>query len=139
MNYGSPRVNAWRGRAFERVCFWHIPQIKARLGISGIEADVYSWRGKGVDDGSGGAQIDMLIDRADGVVDVCEIKYSAEPYELDKDEDAKIVHRAETFRKASRTRKSVRSVMISAAGLKPGKYSGNIMAVVTGDDLFAEL
>ena len=136
VNYNSPRVNAWRGRAFERVCFWHIPQIKARLGISGIEADVYSWRGKGAEEDSDGAQLDMLIDRADGVVDVCEIKYSAEPYELDKAEDAKIVHRVETFRKASRTRKSVRSVMISAAGLKPGKYSGNVMAVVTGDDLF---
>ena len=138
-NCNSPRVNAWRGRAFERVCFWHLPQIKARLGISGVEADAYSWRGGAKGNGDGMAQIDMLIDRADGVVDICEIKYSALPYELGKEEDARIVRRIETFRSASRTRKSVRSVLISAAGLKPGKYSGNIAAVVTGDELFAEV
>ena len=137
-NYNSPRVNSWRGRAFERVCFWHVPQIKARLGISGIEADVYSWHGKVDGASSDAAQIDMLIDRADGIIDVCEIKYSASPYEMDKDEDAKIVRRIETFRKASRTRKAVRSVLVSASGLKPGKYSGNIMATVSGGDLFLE-
>ena len=56
------------------MCFFHIPQIKARLGISGIESNAFSWRGKvgGGDDGE--AQIDMLIDRADGVIDICEIK-----------------------------------------------------------------
>ncbi len=121
------------------MCFWHLPQIKARLGISGVEADAYSWRGGAKETGKGMAQIDMLIDRADGVVDICEIKYSAFPYELDKEEDARIVRRVETFRSASRTRKSVRSVLISAAGLKTGKYSGNVSAVVTGDDLFAEV
>ena len=138
-NCNSPRVNAWRGRAFERVCFWHLPQIKARLGISGVEADAYSWRGSAKEAGDGMAQIDMLIDRADGVIDICEIKYSVLPYELGKEEDARIVRRIETFRSASRTRKSVRSILISAAGLKPGKYSGNVSAVVTGDDLFAEV
>ena len=136
-NFVSPRVNAWRGRAFERVCFWHVPQIKARLGISGIEADVYSWRGKHVDGNAPAAQIDMLIDRADGVIDLCEIKYSAEPFELDKDENARITHRVETFRKCTGTRKAIRSVLISASGFKYGKYAGNIMAVVDGNDLFA--
>ena len=138
LNYGSPHVNSWRGRAFERVCFWHVPQIKASLGISGMEADVYSWTAKTPNHDCKGAQIDMLIDRADGVVDICEIKYSAEPYELNKSEDSGIVHRVESFRRLSGTRKSVRTVLISASGLKPGKYSGNIMAVVKGDDLFKE-
>ena len=138
-NYNSPRVNSWRGRAFERVCFFHVPQIKARLGISGIEANTFSWRGKVGDGDDGVAQIDMLIDRADGVVDICEIKYSEVPYEMSKEEDAKIVRRMDVFRRMSRTRKSIRSVLISAAGLKHGKYSGNVMAVVTGEDLFAEV
>ena len=138
-NYNSPRVNSWRGRAFERVCFWHIPQIKVRLGISGIEANVYSWRGKTTGAESDAAQIDMLIDRADGVIDICEIKYSAAPYELGKEEDTKIVRRIETFRKISHTRKSIRCVLISASGLKPSKYSGNVMATVSSNDLFAEV
>ena len=138
-NYNSPRVNSWRGRAFERVCFWHVSQIKARLGIAGIEADVYSWRGKAADVKSDAAQIDMLIDRADGIIDVCEIKYSAIAYEMDKEEYTKIVHRVEAFRRASHTRKAIRCVLVSASGLKRGKYSGNIMAVVSGDDLFVEI
>ena len=99
---------------------------------------MYSWHGKVDGASSEAAQIDMLIDRADGIIDVCEIKYSASPYEMDKDEDAKIVRRIETFRKVSRTRKAVRSVLVSASGLKPGKYSGNIMATVSGGDLFLE-
>ena len=85
------------------------------------------------------AQIDMLIDRADGVIDICEIKYSEVPYEMSKEEDAKIIRRIDVFRRVSRTRKSVRIVLISASGLKPGKYSGNIMSVVAGEDLFKEV
>jgi len=101
-----------------------------------MEADVYSWTAKAPDHDCRGAQIDMLIDRADGVIDICEIKYSAEPYELNKSEDSGIVHRVELFRRLSGTRKSVRTILISASGLKHGKYSGNVMTVVTGDDLF---
>ena len=99
---------------------------------------MYSWSAKAVEHGRKGAQIDMLIDRADGVIDICEIKYSAEPYELNKVEDSAIVHRAESFRRLNGTKKSIRTVLISASGLKPGKYSGNVMAVVKGDDLFKE-
>jgi len=138
-NVVSPSINSWRGRAFERVCFWHIPQIKQKLGISGIEANVYSWRGKMEDPNDSAAQIDMLIDRSDGVVDICEIKYSAEPYEMTKDENEKMLHRCLVFQKNGHVRRSVRTVLVSAVGLKPGKYSGNIMAVVTGEDLFAEI
>lgn len=138
-NLASPRVNGWRGRAFERVCFWHIPQIKHKLGISGIEANVYSWRGRTEVPDDTAAQIDMLIDRADGVVDVCEIKYSAEPYEMTKEENERIQHRCLVFQKNGHVRRAVRAVLIASAGLKPGKYSGNIMAVVTDDDLFVEV
>lgn len=115
-----------------------MPQIKASLGISGMEADVYSWTTKTSAHDGNGAQIDMLIDRADGVIDICEIKYSAEPYELDKAEAAEIVHRVESFRRQSGTKKSVRTILITASGLKTGKYSGDIMSVVEGDDLFID-
>lgn len=63
---------------------------------------------------------------------------SAEPYELSKADDSDIVHRVETFRRLSGTKKSVRTILIAASGLKPGKYSGNVMAVVKGNDLFRE-
>ena len=135
--YDSPEVNAWRGYAFERVCMWHIPQIKSALGISGIEANVYSWRWVPNDLSEDGVQIDMLIDRKDAMVNVCEIKYSENEYEIDKEEDRKIRHRCETFRIKSGVRKSVQPVMIAANGVKQCKYRGNILHYLDGNDLFA--
>lgn len=137
-NYNAPSVNSWRGHAFELVCLWHVAQIKSALGISGIEADVYSWRWISDDPVETGVQIDMLIDRADGMVNVCEIKYSDEKYEIDRGEDERIRHRVEMFRKKSGIRKSVQSVMISANGVEDGKYKGNILHYVTLDDLFRQ-
>ena len=62
--------NAWQGYAYEQVCIHHINQIKKALGISGIASDVCSWTKKG----ENGAQIDLVIDRSDRVIDLCEIK-----------------------------------------------------------------
>ena len=71
------RCNTWCGLAFERTCLWHIEQIKKKLGISGVLTEEYAWRCQ-PDEKSGtpGAQIDLLIDRADGIIDLCEMKYS---------------------------------------------------------------
>lgn len=66
----SPEYYAWRGNAFEIVCLNHIPQIKEALGISGVESSEYSWRSKVKE---GGAQIDLLIDRRDDVINLCKI------------------------------------------------------------------
>jgi hypothetical protein len=39
----SSSVTAWRGYAFENVCFNHINQIKAALGISGVSTNETLW------------------------------------------------------------------------------------------------
>ena len=135
-NYDSPMLNSWRGIAFERVCMAHVPEIKSALGISGIGSDVFSWRYP-ADAEEDGVQIDMLIDRKDGVVNVCEIKYSDDEYDIDKEEDRKIRHRCDVFRRKSGIAKAVQPVMIAASGVKEGKYRGNISRCVSGDDLFA--
>ena len=83
-----------------------------------------------------GVQIDMLIDRADGIVNLCEIKYSEEKYLLDKTEDAKIRHRAEVFRRESGVRKAIQPVLVAANGVADSKYLGNIQLIVEGDALF---
>jgi len=137
-NYNAPSVNAWRGLAFERVCLWHVDAIKRALGISGIEADVYSWRWVSPDASEPGVQIDMLIDRADGMVNVCEMKYSDEEYLFDKVESDKLRHRVEVFRRESGVRKSVQPVLICAHGIKDGKYTGDILHHLSADDLFKE-
>ena len=73
----TPRVNAWMGLAFEKVCMAHIQQIKYRLGISGVLTDVNAWSCKSNPDrGLFGSQIDMLIVRKDQVINLCEVKYS---------------------------------------------------------------
>ena len=137
LNYNSPEVNSWRGAAFERICLLHSDQIKRALGIEGIEADTYSWQWRSDDPAEKGVQIDMLIDRADGIVDLCEMKYSEEPYLLDKAEYENIRHRAEVFRRESGVRKAIHTVLVAANGVASGKYLGNIQCTVDGDSLFA--
>ena len=136
LSYATPAVNAWRGLAFERLCMWHVPQIRAALGISGVVTDVYSWRGKKTEDGDRPVQIDMVLDRGDNLIDICEMKFSNGEYEIDADENQRLMERAETFRRQTGTRKGTRTVLVSAFGLKRGKYAGNIQSVVTLDDLF---
>ena len=98
--------------------------------------DAYSWRGKKTEDGDKPVQIDLLLDRRDGIIDLCEMKYTASPYELDAGEVARLAERVGQFVRQTGTRKAVSTVLVSASGVKPNKYSGNIQSVVTLEDLF---
>ena len=129
----TPGYNAWRGNAFETVCLNHISQIKAALGIYGIESMEFSWRSHSTDYG---AQIDLIIDRKDGVVNLCEMKYSNDEYTLDKDEYDKLQSRITSFQQETGTSKAIHVTMICSNGLKHNKYSGTVQNVLSGDDLF---
>lgn len=96
-NYTSPLQYSWCGLAFERVCFQHIPQIKQALGISGVVTNTYSWQVKDDPVYGAGAQIDMLIERADNTVNVCEMKFSQNEFVIDKDYDAVLCHKLSRF------------------------------------------
>ena len=124
---------AWRGNAFETVCFNHIPQIKAALGISGIISQTYAWRSKAKE---GGVQIDLLIDRRDDVIDLCEAKFSNGVYEISKEEYEKLQHRRTVFQKETGTGKAVHIVLISATGVKRGMYTDIAQVILDGDALF---
>lgn len=127
--------NAWAGYAFEQVCLLHTDQIKHALGISGIATSICSWRYQGAE---GGAQIDMVIDRADRCVDLCEIKYSTRQYELTKDYADTLRQRRELFRSVTNTTKSLRLTFISTAGIKPNKYASTVQSSITLNHLFAQ-
>ena len=129
----TPEVNTWMGLAYERICMAHIPQIKRALRIDGISTLNYSWRSK---TSKPAAQIDIIIERADKIVNVCEIKYSQDEYELDKDEYEKINRRRNTFIKETGLRHASWLTMITTEGLAKGMYSGMIQSVVKLDDLF---
>ena len=132
----SPRVNAWRGLSFERVCFWHIPQIKAALGVSGVLTQVYCWHHVADDAYPAGAQIDMLIERADHVVNVCEMKFSKRPFSIEKGYLSQLKTKLGAFEQLTRTRSAIHLTLVTSAGLLRNKHSGIVQSEVTLDDLF---
>ena len=128
---------AWSGYSFESLCFKHISQIKKALMIpDGSEAS--AWRYKPTKgDKNAGAQIDLIFDRPDGMVNLCEIKYCSAPFSLDKKYAAHLRYREELYCQITKTNKHVFHSMIVSAGLKKNMYSDEIISsVATLSDLF---
>lgn len=115
------------------LCLQHIQQILNALGISGIESNPCSWSGK---DEDGGIQLDLLIDRIDNVINVCEMKFSELPFELNKAYYEKCLSRISRFKSISKTRKSTMLTFVSATGLKDNSYARQIPKALTLDNLF---
>jgi hypothetical protein len=141
---GSGEYNAWAGYAFETVCLHHIDQIVAALGISGIINTPCSWiyrpnsatKNSADSDLATGAQIDLLIDRNDKTIDICEMKYSDSEYEIDKQYDTRVQDRLRTFKKVTKTTKTLCLVYVTPHGLKNNQYSRKIKQQISGDQLF---
>ena len=131
---GKPRQNTWYGLAFERICMLHIPQIKHQLGIDQIYTEYYSWRSK---QSVPAAQIDLLIERADNLVNLCEIKYSQMPYTITKEEDMRIRNRIADFVGETGIRSGILTTFITTFGLRQCPYSSVAQVQLTMDDLFA--
>lgn len=132
----APIFNTWSGLAFERLCLLHSEQIKKALGISGVITNEYSWRTAATDEHPG-AQIDLLIDRSDKAINLCEIKYSDGPYTIDKKYMENLRNKAALFRQLTKTRKGIALTMITSSGLVKNSYSMNsIHSQITADDLF---
>ena len=136
MHINTPQVNSWYGLSFERVCMLHIPQIKHALGIDRISVEYYSWRSK---ESVEGAQIDLLLERADRIINLCEMKYSTSEITIDKDEDLKLRNRQNAFVSETQTRYAVVPILVSTYGLRTNLYSGGIYQQVTMDDLFKDI
>lgn len=129
----SPTHRAWSGYAFEQVCLAHIPQIKKALGISGIGTEMSSWKSSQSKDG---AQIDLIIDRRDGVINLCEMKFSVSPFIIDKRYDAELRNKIGSFRTETQTKKSVFLTMLTTFGLQDNSYAGNVQNDLKMDILF---
>jgi len=133
-NNASPRLNSWRGFAFEELCFAHIDQVKQKLGIGSVTTTESSWI---IESSDQKQQIDMLIDRADNVVNLCEIKFYAKPFIINGKYGTELRERVQTLMDNVPQKKSVHLTLIAAYGLKQNEYSGLVQSVVTLDDLFA--
>ena len=143
-NYWSSSIDnashrVWSGYAFEQVCLAHVKQIKKALGISGVLADVSSWVARsdavGAQGGAAGAQIDLVIDRNDRVINLCEIKFAKGPFEISRAYDLALRRKIEVFRNETKTRKALHLTMVTAYGVKPGKYAGIAHSEVNMDEL----
>ena len=135
-NYTSPLRYSWCGLAFERVCFQHIPQIKQALGISGVVTNTYSWQVKDDEIYGPGAQIDMLIERADNTINICEMKFSQNEFVIDKDYDANLRHKLARFGDSISRRKTLRLTMVTTYGVVHNAYWNRVQSEVVSDDLF---
>lgn len=125
----SPKFHAWSGYSFEMVCLHHVDQIKTSLGIKGIQTSVASWH-------SDKAQIDLLIDRKDNVINLCEMKFSLYPYSINKTYAKNLRNKLGAFKDSTKTRKSLFLTMITTYGLSDNMYVGMIQNQLTMDDLF---
>jgi predicted transcriptional regulator len=125
--------NAWNGFAFERVCAAHIEQIKQKLGIAGVTTEVSAWRSK---NSSPEVQIDLIISRNDGIINICEMKYTGKPFKLDAAYDLALMQKRETFLEETATNKALHITMVTSNGLAPSSYLGMVQAQILLDDLF---
>lgn len=131
----SPSHRVWSGYAFEQLCLHHIPQIKMALGISGVATEVSSWRG--IKNGKASGQIDLIIDRRDEIINLCEMKFSLREYEITSPYLKKLLERMEDFRETSKTKKALHLTFVTVNGLKHNAQWGMIQNEVTADQLFA--
>lgn len=127
-------VTSWRGIAFENVCLNHIAQIKTALGIPAVSTSVSAWRKKGDADVEG-CQIDLIIDRADNIVNMCEMKFYGDNFKVNKDYYMKLINRQGLLETQIDKKKVVREVLVTTYGLDRNEYSGIFTNVVTMEDL----
>ena len=133
----TPRFYAWAGVSFEILAMEHIAQIKKKLGISGVATSVYSWRSRSAEkEYERAAQIDMVIERADNTINLCEMKFSEGEYVISKDYDKVLRNKIVRFQEETKSRKSIQLTFVTSDGLKKGMYAGIAQNEVVLDDLF---
>ncbi len=136
-NLDSQKITVWRGIAFENVCFNHVKQIKAALGISGVSTSESLWAKRGEED-SEGTQIDLVIDRKDNIIDLCEVKFWSNEFIVDKNYHLSLMKRKAIVQENLPKKKTIENVLISTYGLKKNEYSWDFSSVITIDDLFKD-
>ena len=126
-------ISSWRGIAFEEICLLHIRQIKSALGVLGVSSEESSLIVK--DNDKKGMQIDLLIDRADDVVNVCEIKFCKTAFSVNSDYAQKLLSRVAALEKKTPS-KTFHLTYIGVNPLVENEYAEVFLSAITADDLF---
>ena len=132
-NLENQSLMSWKGFAFEQVCLAHAEQIKQALGLMAISTQTSSWRSR---ESTPGTQIDLLIDRKDGIINLCEMKYSKAEYAISAKEEAQLRNRIAIFEAETRTKKAVHLTMVTTYGVVKNSHSGIVHSEVSLEDLF---
>ena len=128
---------SWCGYAFENLCLKHIHQIKHALGISGVLTEEASWHSRPATKGESGAQIDLVIDRNDQCINVCEMKFTEGDFVIDKRYATELTRKLAVFRAGTQTRKSLFLTMVTSNPIRQNEYAQQLVAnQVTLDELF---
>lgn len=132
----SPSYQAWAGYAFEMLCYKHIAEIKKILNVLD-DSKIGSWRyAPKINSEDNGTQIDLIFDQSDSIL-LCEIKYTDKPFVIDKSYSMELIKKIEIFKKITKTNKQIFLSIISANGIKPNRYSDELInQVVTLEDLY---
>lgn len=133
----TPKYRAWSGYAYEQICMYHLPQIKNKLGIGGVYTTISSWRSK---NSKQGVQVDLVIDRRDNIINLCEVKFSINPFSMTKKYADELRNKIGVFKAETETRKSVFLTMITTYGVKKSIHStGLFQNEMKMEDLFVEI
>lgn len=136
----------WAGYAFETIVLLHITAVKKVLGIESITAEAGPWsthrpsgrgRPRKKTSATPGTEIDLLFDREDDTVSICEIKHDEEPFEITEAVAKALRKKGEVYKIVTKTRKNLQYVLISASGIRPNEYSRSVLShTVVLEDLF---
>jgi len=126
----SSSWKSWSGMAFENICLKHSQQIKQALGIAAVYTESSAWR-------SDSAQIDLLLDRQDGCINICEMKFSNTAYTIDKSYASELHRKLTSFQVGTGTKKTLFLTMITTYGVKDNQHkTALVYQEVTMEDLF---
>lgn len=133
----TPRWHNWAGYAFESICFKNITNIRKSLGLEAILAKTASFRYTPKSKTEKGIQIDLLFDRADKVITLCEIKYCVGKFTIDKNYAENLANKLQMFRHITQTTKQIFLVLITPFGLNRNEYSDRLVfKEITMDEFF---
>ena len=127
---------AWEGLAFERLCLLHSRQIKAALGIAGVETEESAWRCNAADPETNGAQIDLVIRRADRVTNLCEMEFCSERFAIDSGCAERLREKIRAFKRETGTKDNCHLTFVTTYGLLRNANASMVQSEVTLDDLF---
>lgn len=132
LNLGDhPSFRAWSGYAFELVCLHHVRDIKEALGIAGVQTSVAAWRSKE-------AQIDLVIDRRDHVINLCEMKFSLNTFSIGKSYADSLRRKLESFATTTKTKKALALTLITTYGIAPNTHAALVRKTLAMDALFGK-